>query len=454
MSLRSKRESIILLLGDLITLFLSLILTLILRYGAIPSKQLLLSHLIPFSFVFAVSILLYFVSGLYEKHTLRLKQRIPATLLNVQIFNAIIAIAFFYFIPYLQITPKTTLFIYLIISLILTTFWRMVGVGFFTPKKKQLALLISKGSEKKGEVLELYEEINNNPRYGIFFLDWIKDGALKEMSPEMLAGLVTVKGITYIAADFGDKALHPLMPALYKLIFSGVEFVDTRKLYEEIFNRIPLSRIDDTWCLENISSNSKASFDIFKRLMDIIISGGLLLISLIVYPFVWLAMRVDDRGVLFSYQQRIGQHNRIVNIVKFRTMTNANDGGQWTGESAQRNVVTRVGKFLRKSRIDELPQLWNVLRGDVSLIGPRPEFPEPVAKYSQEIPYYNLRHIVKPGLSGWAQIYGEHPHHGVDTEKTTNKLSYDLYYIKNRSVFLDLKIALQTMKVLITFAGR
>jgi lipopolysaccharide/colanic/teichoic acid biosynthesis glycosyltransferase len=99
--------------------------------------------------------------------------------------------------------------------------------------------------------------------------------------------------------------------------------------------------------------------------------------------------------------------------------------------------------------------LWNVVRGDISLIGPRPEFPEPVALYIKEIPYYNLRHIVKPGLSGWAQIYHErHPHHGIDTTETGNKLSYDLYYIKNRSFLLDLKIALRTMKVLLSFAGK
>jgi lipopolysaccharide/colanic/teichoic acid biosynthesis glycosyltransferase len=134
-------------------------------------------------------------------------------------------------------------------------------------------------------------------------------------------------------------------------------------------------------------------------------------------------------------------------------MSIANDDGKWG--NGQKNVITRIGKFLRKSRIDELPQLWNVVRGDISLVGPRPEFPEPVALYTKEIPYYNLRHIVKPGLSGWAQIYHQkHPHHGIDTEETGNKLSYDLYYIKNRSFLLDLKIALRTMKVLLSFAGK
>jgi lipopolysaccharide/colanic/teichoic acid biosynthesis glycosyltransferase len=132
-------------------------------------------------------------------------------------------------------------------------------------------------------------------------------------------------------------------------------------------------------------------------------------------------------------------------------MTIANDHGKW---GTVDNKVTKVGSFLRKTRIDELPQLWNVVRGDISLIGPRPEFPDPVLHYAEQIPYYNIRHAIKPGLSGWAQIYGEHPHHGIGVEETRNKLSYDLYYIKHRSFFLDLKIAFRTIKVLITFVGR
>lgn len=128
-----------------------------------------------------------------------------------------------------------------------------------------------------------------------------------------------------------------------------------------------------------------------------------------------------------------------------------NDHGKF---DAGKNMETRVGKFLRKSRIDELPQIWNVFSGDISIIGPRPELPYLVESYQQSINYYDMRHIIKPGLSGWAQIYGRHAHHGVNTEDTENKLSHDLYYVKNRSIFLEIKIALQTIKVLLSFVGR
>jgi lipopolysaccharide/colanic/teichoic acid biosynthesis glycosyltransferase len=131
-----------------------------------------------------------------------------------------------------------------------------------------------------------------------------------------------------------------------------------------------------------------------------------------------------------------------------------NDQGEYDGATAQKNRVTKVGAFLRKTRIDELPQLWNVLRGDLSLIGPRPELPALAAVYEKEIPYYNVRHLIKPGLSGWAQLYQRVPPKGaVATNETKSKLSYDLYYLKNRSMMLDFKIALKTIKTLVSRNG-
>jgi lipopolysaccharide/colanic/teichoic acid biosynthesis glycosyltransferase len=150
----------------------------------------------------------------------------------------------------------------------------------------------------------------------------------------------------------------------------------------------------------------------------------------------------------------VGRNNKVINIYKFRSMT-SNDQGEY-GQGGKTSLrVTKLGAILRKSRLDEFPQIWNVLKGDISLIGPRPELPALVKHYGEEVPYYNIRHLIKPGLSGWAQIYHDgHSHHGVDTEETKNKLSYDLYYIKNRSFLLDIKIALRTVKTLASIAGR
>jgi lipopolysaccharide/colanic/teichoic acid biosynthesis glycosyltransferase len=131
-----------------------------------------------------------------------------------------------------------------------------------------------------------------------------------------------------------------------------------------------------------------------------------------------------------------------------------NDAGEYGTAQAKINKITRVGKFLRQSRIDELPQLISVLKGDQSLIGPRPELPALVAQYDKEIPYYNVRHMIKPGLSGWAQVYGEHGHGQVAVAMTKNKLSYDLFYVKNRSVLLDAIISLKTIAILVSFVGK
>lgn len=441
------REALILLLGDLAVLFVSLYLTITVRYNALPSQDLLWAHLAPFSFLFLVSIILNFIVGLYEKHTRILKRKIPLLLTQVQIANTLISIVFFYLVPYFSISPKFFLFMYLIISVVFMVAWRMFVTESFSNKRKNKALLIAHGNEIK----ELYEEVQHNPRYGTIFVEWI-DTSSGDLDSSHIVNLVKTKEINLVVADFSNTKVNGIMPMLYNHIFSGVQFADAQKMYEEIFDRVPLSLVNDNWFLENVSSASKFSFDLFKRLMDIITSVVFGSISLIFYPFIYFAIKLDDGGVIFSYQDRVGQNNKVIRIVKFRTMTVANDEGKW---GSGKNVVTRVGNFLRKSRLDELPQFWNVFRGDISLVGPRPEFFIPVASYSEKVPYYNIRHIVKPGLFGWAQIqHQKHPHHGLDVAETKNKLSYDLYYIKNRSMILEIKIIFQTLKILVSFVGR
>jgi len=222
------------------------------------------------------------------------------------------------------------------------------------------------------------------------------------------------------------------------------------KIYEDVFDRIPLSLVKYSWFLENISAMSKFTYDFLKRSMDIIVSSILGLVSLIFYPFVFIAIKIDDGGPLFFKQDRIGKNNKIIQIFKFRTMPvhNESDG------IAKEVTPTRVGKILRRSRVDELPQLWNIFKGDLALIGPRPEIPALVKVYEKDISYYNIRHLIKPGLSGWAQIYHKSPpKFNASVEETKGKLSYDLFYIKNRSILLDIKISLKTVKTLFSRSG-
>jgi lipopolysaccharide/colanic/teichoic acid biosynthesis glycosyltransferase len=224
-------------------------------------------------------------------------------------------------------------------------------------------------------------------------------------------------------------------------------------LYEGIFDRIPISLVSYNWFLENVSVTPNTSYDLFRRLEDIVVSFIFGVVSLVFYPFIILAIKIEDGGDIFIVQNRVGKNNVPIKILKFRTMS-FNDNEEISKDKIK-NQITAVGRFLRKSRLDELPQLWNVFTGELSLIGPRPELPALAQIYEKEVPYYNVRHLIQPGLSGWAQLYhNRHPHQGLDTVETKNKLSYDLYYLKHRSLFLDLQIALKTVKTLLSRTGK
>jgi lipopolysaccharide/colanic/teichoic acid biosynthesis glycosyltransferase len=245
-----------------------------------------------------------------------------------------------------------------------------------------------------------------------------------------------------------------ITPILYNLLFlhPNLTVLDASQLYEDIFRRIPISMLEDTWFITHVTRQPFFLYNLYHRFFDVLVSLLLGVVTLILLPFVVLAIKLDDGGPIFSFQRRVGKDNKPLDLVKFRTMTVANDAGAW---STSHNRVTRVGAILRTTRIDELPQLWNVLFGEYSLIGPRPEFLDAVTRYAHEIPYYNARHLITPGLSGWAQLnHHKHPHHGVDTEETRNKLSYDLYYLKNRSFWFDIEIGLKTIKTLLSAAGK
>jgi lipopolysaccharide/colanic/teichoic acid biosynthesis glycosyltransferase len=242
----------------------------------------------------------------------------------------------------------------------------------------------------------------------------------------------------------------PVLPELYELLFSKVKFLDLYALYEDIFDSVPISLLQYGWFIENVSLSPHAFYDMLKRLMDIVLACLILIFTLLIALPIWAALRLEGVKRFWSFQERVGQYGKTIRLMKFPTML-FDDNGKW--ETEKKNKVTRVGAFLRKTRLDEFPQAWNLLKGDVSFIGPRSEFPSAVSEYAKLIPYYSARFIVRPGLSGWAQLYGEHPHHGIDVEATRNKLSYDLFYIKNRSLALDIVIALKTIKTMLSREG-
>ncbi len=449
MTLRT-RELFVLILGDIVCFTVALWLTLLVRYLEWPSTENLQSHLGPFLILSIFWITIFYIAGLYDKHTTFLKNRLVSRIVNTQIINIVVAAVLFFFIPF-GIAPKTNLVIYLFVSIVLITGWRLMLFNYFSPKNKHKAILIADGQE----AVELADEINNNDRYNYSFVR-IFDYETVVNTPEFenkLLRLIEEEDIKTIVADTRSRHLKDIMSLIFDLSFLRFEFalIDFKKLYEDTFDHIPLSSLEYEWFVSYVSTDSGFVYTFLKRILDIAMATVLLIPCALVFPVVALAIKISDRGVIFYTTKRVGQFNRPVDIIKFRTMTGTDDGNTTLNSKLQ---VTRLGRFLRKTRIDELPQLVNVLKGDLSFIGPRPELPARAQLYAEAIPYYNTRHFIKPGLSGWAQINDYNAPRGeVDVDLTKNKLSYDLYYLKHRSLFLDIQICLKTIATIMMRTG-
>ena len=442
----SRKTPYILLAGDLFSFGLSLWTALFIRYGAVPEKGVFLGHLAPFSILFVVWVIVYFIAGLYEQKTAVLRNSLSQKLMNVQFINVALAAIFFYFVTFTAIAPKTNLIVYLVVSSAIAFAWRRVLYPAFSNPRREQAILVGRGSESS----ELHGEINGNPRYPFEFVLFVDlDTMAPESAREMLASTISGGSVSAIVVDFYDTKAQAILPGLYDLLFAKVRFVDMHKVYEDVFGRVALSLLNHSWFLENVSAYPKYAYDALKRVMDFVIALVLGSVSLIVYPFVFLAIKLDDGGPVFITQERVGRDGSIIRIPKFRSMRSS-DKGVWVKENDNR--ITRVGRFLRTSRIDELPQLLSVLKGDMSLVGPRPDIKALGAELSSQIPYYAMRNIIKPGLSGWAQTRQALPPQSL--EETKVRLAYDFYYIKYRSLFLDLKIALQTLATLASRMGK
>jgi lipopolysaccharide/colanic/teichoic acid biosynthesis glycosyltransferase len=436
--------------GDIIAFIGALFLTLTIRYGELPREEIFLEHLGPFAVLSVLWALIFFISGLYDTQVALFRKRLPDLILKVQAINTLLAALFFFLFP-VGITPKTTLALYLIVSTVLIASWRLFLFPRLSSSNPVRAVVIGEGKETE----DLVRVLNDNPHFDFISAEVIdpRNYLTTEMLHGRLIELIGDKGVDILIGDMRPQYIEQLAPLYYKLTFlhSDIRFMSVHALYEQVFHRVPPSLIGETWFLENVTTQAPHyAYDFLKRSMDIVGASLLLVPCLILFPLVALAIKIHDRGPILYRAQRLGQYNRPISILKFRTM-NGMDSGMTLDTKL---VVTPLGRVLRALRIDELPQLWNVFRGDLSFIGPRPEFPARAQVYAEKIPYYNMRHLIKPGLSGWAQINNfEVPRGEVDVERTVAKLSYDLFYLKRRSVLLDIEIVLKTIKTLALRSG-
>ncbi len=246
------------------------------------------------------------------------------------------------------------------------------------------------------------------------------------------------------------RGTFPLSDVL-RCKFSGIEVVDAPSFYEQMTGKLLIENITPSWFIFSNGFKITSFTRLYKRVFDVVLAVGGLAIAAPLFPVIMLLIRLESPAPVFFRQMRVGQGERGFVLYKFRTMrrdAESGTGAVWAQKDDPR--ITKVGRFLRKSRLDEIPQLLNVLKGDMTFVGPRPERPEFVEKLKEVIPYYSERHSIKPGITGWAQV--KYPY-GASVEDAVEKLRYDLFYIKHISLFLDLLIILETVKVVIFGRG-
>jgi len=265
--------------------------------------------------------------------------------------------------------------------------------------------------------------------------------------------LRTVKSlrVTQVVVAMGDRRGKLPVDALLSLKCRGLQVHDGVEVYEAITGKVPVESVRLGWLLFSPGCHASRIHLAYKRIASILVSTAGLVLSLPLLPFIVLAIKLSSPGPVLYRQKRTGRDGLVFDCYKFRTMradAEADTGPTWARDDDPR--ITLVGKFLRTSRLDEIPQLWNVFRGDMSLVGPRPERPEFVEMLNREIPHYYLRHTIRPGITGWAQIRYKY---GSSIEDAKEKLCYDLFYVKNMSAGLDLLVLLDTLKVILLGRG-
>lgn len=427
--------------------YLALVLTLLIRYGSTWANY-WPDHFIPFSLICLFCLIVFYIIGLYDLALARNNLFFFVTLSKALLINAIASIALFYFIPYFGIAPKTNLVINLFVFALFFTGWRQLYNHFIKNQSFLNNVLII---EQNQETKELIKYIKDNPQMGYCIKKVVSAEEVKILHD--LTGIITGENIQIVLTSDNPHKDKSLVRNLYQCIPLKITVTDLPSFYEKITGKILVSAIEEVWFLENMMEGQRIFFETAKKLTDIIFSVLYAAVTAILIPFIALLIKLDSPGPIIYRQKRVGKDNRIFEIIKFRTMIkNAEKNGvRWTTEKDER--ITRIGKYLRKTRLDEIPQLWNIIRGDMSFVGPRPERPEFAFSNDllSQIPFYQVRHTIKPGLTGWAQI--KYPY-SSSIEDTLQKLQYDLFYIKNRSLILDTAIVLKTVKIILSGGGR
>ena len=421
---------------DAILLLLSLPVAVFLRYGSFLLPEQMKVHYQAFVVIYALWLVVFFIHGLFEVQTFRRYSALVFNLISAMAVNIFVSIFYFYFQPNLILTPRRFLLINVAVAFVLILGWHLLVKYFLKSRLVEGIYLFSFNNELK----ELETAVLDLQYLGYKVLGHLNEQTLDTVKFEKNSGIILPDNL---------QANPAVAEKMYRLRTLGVNFYNHKDFYEQLLRMVYLSQLNELWFLENINYQEKRFYNLAKRAVDIILGLVGFLIFLISFPFCALLIKLSSKGKIMFVQERVGKKGEIFKVYKYRTMSSFGPGNTWTSVNDPR--ITSTGKFLRKSRIDELPQFINLLSGHMSLVGPRPEQPNIVEELKQQIPFYDERHLVKPGLTGWAQINNIY---AASLEETRVKLQYDLYYIKNRSILFDLEIILKTVYYIFTWKGR
>ena len=357
--------------------------------------------------------------------------------------------------------PRIVIGAFLVLASLLTWFWRSLYIRLYTAQGLARRVLVV-GAGKAGATLaKAYDELTPSPFYLIGSVDddpkkiGSKVGGYRVLgSNQNLMKIIEQQNVSDIVVAITGVMMGSTFQTILDIQESGILVTRMPTMYEEITGRVPIHHLESDWLIRSFVDEARVSafYELGKRIVDIVGSLIGIVIFLVSLPFVSFAILVETGFPVFYGQDRLGKGGRNFMLYKFRTMIkDAEPDGEARPAKIDDPRITHVGSFLRKTRLDEFPQFFNVLRGEMSLIGPRAEREQLVEKYQKAIPFYRARLLVKPGISGWAQITQGYTSTTFDTGI---KLEYDLYYIKHRTIGVDINILLRTFTTVFGFKGR
>jgi len=405
--------------------------------------------------IVGITVLTLFLSyyfDLYEPQRIAARGEIYFRLLLVLGVLSFVLAAGLYFDPDVDIGDgKNVLVVGIAILAVFLGIWRRVYewlIGLQSFRERVYVLGNGERAQAVTDTLRLRRDAGMDVVPGIHSSD--SNGQIDHFAADLRAFRDPQFRLDRVIIALEDRRGAMPVRELLDLRLSGVIIEDANALMERLSGKLQLEGLNPSSLIFTEGFNVKPSQQIGRRLVSLTVALIALLICLPFFPFIILAVRLSSPGPIFFRQIRVGLRGRPFSICKFRTMCQDAEkkGAVWATKNDPR--VTSIGRFMRKTRLDEIPQLWNVLRGDMGFVGPRPERPEFVQWLSSEIPFYDLRHMIRPGLTGWAQVRYQY---GATLEETKQKLEFDLYYVKHLSVGLDLLIMFETIKTILQRRG-